>query len=230
MRGLIRNLAPDRFEDVIALVALYRPGPMRAGMHTLYADRKNGRAAVEVLHPDMAPILERSYGIMVYQEQVLQVAQVMAGYSMAEAENLRRAMGKKIPAVMRAEEEKFVAGCTARGTQRGTRQATLRPDRALRRLRVQPGPCRLLRAHRLSDGVAQGALPGRVHGGDAHRHEEGQGAHRGIPQRVPRHGRAGPHPRCEHLADGLLGVRGCDPVRAVCRPQRRRRSGRADHR
>ncbi len=115
MRGLIRNLAPDRFEDVIALVALYRPGPMRAGMHTLYADRKNGRAPVEVLHPDMAPILERSYGIMVYQEQVLQVAQVMAGYSMAEAENLRRAMGKKIPAVMRAEEEKFVAGCTARG-------------------------------------------------------------------------------------------------------------------
>ncbi|HEX2370479.1 MAG TPA: DNA polymerase III subunit alpha, partial [Acidimicrobiia bacterium] len=115
MRGLIRNLAPDRFEDVIALVALYRPGPMRAGMHTLYADRKNGRAAVEVLHPDMAPILDRSYGIMVYQEQVLQVAQVMAGYSMAEAENLRRAMGKKIPAVMRAEEEKFVAGCQARG-------------------------------------------------------------------------------------------------------------------
>ena len=67
----------------------------------------------------MAPILERSYGIMVYQEQVLQVAEVMAGYSMAEAENLRRAMGKKIPAVMRAEEEKFVAGCVGKGSQRG---------------------------------------------------------------------------------------------------------------
>ncbi len=208
MRGLIRNLAPDRFEDVIALVALYRPGPMRAGMHTLYADRKNGRAAVEVLHPDMAPILERSYGIMVYQEQVLQVAEVMAGYSMAEAENLRRAMGKKIPAVMRAEEEKFVAGCTARGHSEALGETTVRADRALRRLRVQPGPCRLLRAHRIPDGVAQGALPRRVHGGDAHRHQEGQGPDGGVPQRVPRHGCAGPHPRRQHVADGLLGVRG----------------------
>ncbi len=186
MRGLIRNLAPDRFEDVIALVALYRPGPMRAGMHTLYADRKNGRAAVEVLHPDMAPILERSYGIMVYQEQVLQVAQVMAGYSMAEAENLRTRHGQEDTggdARRGGEVRRRVPG---KGTQRGPWQTALRLDRALRRVRLQPRPCRLLRVDRIPDGMAEGALPRRIHGGDAHRHQEGQGPDRGLPQRVPR--------------------------------------------
>ncbi len=115
MRALIRSLRPDRFEDVIALVALYRPGPMGANMHNLYADRKNGRKAVEPLHPAITPFLEDTYQIMVYQEQVMQVAQEMAGYSMAEADNLRKAMGKKIKSVMDAEKAKFVAGCVATG-------------------------------------------------------------------------------------------------------------------
>ena len=115
MRALIRSLRPDRFEDVVALVALYRPGPMGANMHTLYADRKNGRKEVEPLHPAIAPLLEDTYQIMVYQEQVMQVAQAMAGYSMAEADNLRKAMGKKIKSVMDAEKAKFVAGCVATG-------------------------------------------------------------------------------------------------------------------
>ena len=115
MRSLIRSLKPDSFNDVIALVALYRPGPMGANMHNLYADRKNGRAPIEALHPALADKLADTYQIMVYQEQVMSVAQEMAGYSMIEADNLRRAMGKKIKSVMKAEEEKFVAGCVAHG-------------------------------------------------------------------------------------------------------------------
>ncbi len=115
MRALMRSLRPDRFEDIIALVSLYRPGPLGAGTHNLYADRKNGRVAVEYPHPDLEPILAETYGIMVYQEQVMQAAQIMAGYSMVEADTLRKAMGKKIPSVMARQEEQFVRGCAARG-------------------------------------------------------------------------------------------------------------------
>ena len=115
MRALIRSLRPDRFEDVIALVALYRPGPMGANMHNLYADRKNGRVKVEELHPALTEKLADTYQIMVYQEQVMMVAQEMAGYSMADADILRAAMGKKIKSVMEDEEAKFVRGCVEQG-------------------------------------------------------------------------------------------------------------------
>jgi DNA polymerase III subunit alpha len=115
MRALIRSLKPDSFDDVIALVALYRPGPMGANMHNLYAERKNSRAPVEELHPAVTDKLADTYQIMVYQEQVMMVAREIAGYSIADADNLRRAMGKKIKSVMAAEEEKFVAGCVDQG-------------------------------------------------------------------------------------------------------------------
>jgi len=115
MRALMRNLRPEEFEHLIALNALYRPGPLGAGMHTEYADRKNGRSDVEYLHQNLEPILKDSFGIMVYQEQVMQAARAMAGFSMAEADMLRKAMGKKIPSVMREQQEKFVAGCVAQG-------------------------------------------------------------------------------------------------------------------
>ncbi|MEN6311114.1 MAG: DNA polymerase III subunit alpha, partial [Acidobacteriota bacterium] len=115
MRALMRSLRPDRFEDIIALVSLYRPGPLGAGTHNLYADRKNGRVPVEFPHPDLAGVLSETYGIMVYQEQVMQAAEIMAGYSMVEADTLRKAMGKKIPAVMARQEEQFFQGCAAKG-------------------------------------------------------------------------------------------------------------------
>ncbi|MEE9183962.1 MAG: DNA polymerase III subunit alpha [Acidimicrobiia bacterium] len=113
MRALMRNLKPDQFGDIVALNALYRPGPLGAGMHNKYADRKNKREKVEYPHPDLEPVLSETYGIMVYQEQVMQVARTMAGFSMAEADSLRKAMGKKIPSVMAEQEEKFVKGCVA---------------------------------------------------------------------------------------------------------------------
>ncbi len=91
MRALIRSLAPTSFEDVAALVALYRPGPMAANMHNDYADRKNGRKAVQYLHPDAEEILRDTWGLMIYQESVMRIAQKFAGYSLAEADNLRKA-------------------------------------------------------------------------------------------------------------------------------------------
>ncbi|HKZ19451.1 MAG TPA: DNA polymerase III subunit alpha, partial [Acidimicrobiia bacterium] len=115
LRALVRSLAPDRFEDIVALVALYRPGPLGAQMHTAYADRKNGRSKVEYPHPALEPFLNNTYGIMVYQEQVMQAAQAMAGYTMAEADELRSAMGKKVKAKMAAHRQKFIAGCVKLG-------------------------------------------------------------------------------------------------------------------
>ena len=120
MRVLIGRLRPDRFDDLVALVALYRPGPMGANMHTLYADRKTGRATVKPLHPTLDELLDPTYQILVYQEQVMEVSRTMAGYTMEEADNLRKAMGKKIKSVMDAEETKFVEGCAARGHSRAT--------------------------------------------------------------------------------------------------------------
>ena len=96
MRALMRSLAPTSFDDVAALVALYRPGPMAANMHNDYADRKNGRKPVTYLHPDLEELLGDTYGLMIYQESVMRVAQKFAGYSLAEADNLRKACGKKI--------------------------------------------------------------------------------------------------------------------------------------
>ncbi|MGQ0743131.1 MAG: DNA polymerase III subunit alpha [Acidimicrobiales bacterium] len=115
MRTLMRSLAPTSFEDIAALVALYRPGPMAANMHNDYADRKNGRKPITYLHPDLAGILGDTQGLMIYQESMMRVAQHFAGYSLEEAENLRKACGKKIRAMIALEREKFVAGCVATG-------------------------------------------------------------------------------------------------------------------
>ncbi|MEN8113407.1 MAG: DNA polymerase III subunit alpha, partial [Actinomycetota bacterium] len=115
MRALMRNLKPEVFDHLVALNALYRPGPLGAGMHLEYADRKNGKASVEFPHDDLADVLSDTFGIMVYQEQVMETAQKMAGFTMGEADMLRKAMGKKIPAVMKEQEQKFVAGCVDSG-------------------------------------------------------------------------------------------------------------------
>ncbi|MCH2431064.1 MAG: DNA polymerase III subunit alpha, partial [Acidimicrobiales bacterium] len=115
MRALMRSLVPTSFEDVAALVALYRPGPMAANMHNDYADRKNGRQRVVHLHPDAEEILGDTYGLMIYQESVMRVAQKFAGYSLAEADNLRKACGKKDRELMQQERAAFVGGCEATG-------------------------------------------------------------------------------------------------------------------
>jgi DNA polymerase-3 subunit alpha len=115
MRTTLRALAPTSFDDVAALVALYRPGPMAANMHRDYPELKNGRKKLEYLHPDMEAILGDTYGLMLYQESVMRVAQKFAGYSLEEADNLRKACGKKIRKLIAAEREKFIAGCETNG-------------------------------------------------------------------------------------------------------------------
>ncbi|MGH9233221.1 MAG: DNA polymerase III subunit alpha, partial [Acidimicrobiales bacterium] len=115
MRALIRSLAPTCFEDVAALVALYRPGPMAANMHNDYADRKNGRKPVEYLHPDAEEVLGDTWGLMIFQESVMRIAQQFAGYSLAEADNLRKAAGKKKRDIMAAERTRFVESCERTG-------------------------------------------------------------------------------------------------------------------
>jgi DNA polymerase-3 subunit alpha len=115
MRALMRALAPTSFDDVAALVALYRPGPMAANMHNDYADRKNGRKPISYLHPDAEEILGPTYGLCIYQEGLMRVAQKFAGYSLADADLLRKATGKKDRAVMAKERERFVEGCERTG-------------------------------------------------------------------------------------------------------------------
>ncbi|MCK5521944.1 MAG: DNA polymerase III subunit alpha [Thiomargarita sp.] len=117
IKKLIRRLRPDCFEEIIALVALYRPGPLQSGMVDDFIERKQGRAKVEYPHPDLAPILKPTYGVMVYQEQVMQIAQVLAGYSLGGADLLRRAMGKKIAKEMDKQRSVFVEGATKRGVK-----------------------------------------------------------------------------------------------------------------
>ncbi|HEV2614407.1 MAG TPA: DNA polymerase III subunit alpha [Gammaproteobacteria bacterium] len=115
MKDLVKRLQPDNFEEIIALVALFRPGPLQSGMVEDFINRKHGRAKVHYFHPDIEPILKPTYGVIVYQEQVMQIAQVLAGYTLGSADLLRRAMGKKKAEEMAQQREIFVNGAKARG-------------------------------------------------------------------------------------------------------------------
>ncbi|RPG44920.1 MAG: DNA polymerase III subunit alpha [Gammaproteobacteria bacterium TMED112] len=111
MMDLIKRMKPENFSDITALVALYRPGPLNSGMADDYINRKNGRESIAYQHPDLKKVLNETYGVFVYQEQVMEAAQVLAAYSLGDADNLRRAMGKKKADVMEAEKSVFVNGC-----------------------------------------------------------------------------------------------------------------------
>ena len=120
MKKYLSKLQPTNIEDVIAMCALYRPGPLDAGMVEMYIDRKHGREEVIYDHPNLEPILENTNGVIVYQEQVMQISQVMAGYSLGGADMLRRAMGKKKPEEMAKQRDIFVTGATAQGIDETT--------------------------------------------------------------------------------------------------------------
>jgi DNA polymerase III subunit alpha len=120
LKKLIRQLQPDCFDEIIALVALYRPGPLQSGMVDDFIKRKKGEAKVEYPHPDLAHILKPTYGVIVYQEQVMQIAQILAGYTLGGADLLRRAMGKKVPAEMAKQRSVFEDGAVARGVEKKT--------------------------------------------------------------------------------------------------------------
>ncbi len=115
MKKLIKRLQPDSFDELIALVALFRPGPLQSGMVDDYIERKHGRASVHYFHPRLEPILRPTYGVILYQEQVMQIAQTLAGYTLGAADLLRRAMGKKKPEEMAQQREIFTSGAVAQG-------------------------------------------------------------------------------------------------------------------
>ena len=122
MRDLIKRMRPDQFDDLVALVALFRPGPLQSGMVDDFITRKHAtnKADIDYLHPDLKPVLEETYGVILYQEQVMQIAQVLAGYTLGGADLLRRAMGKKNPEKMAEQREIFVTGATERGVAEKT--------------------------------------------------------------------------------------------------------------
>jgi DNA polymerase-3 subunit alpha len=119
MKDLVRRLQPDRFEEIVALVALFRPGPLQSGMVDDFINRKHGRGEgpIDYLHPRLEPILKPTYGVILYQEQVMQIAQVLAGYTLGGADLLRRAMGKKKAEEMALQRSVFVRGATERGVR-----------------------------------------------------------------------------------------------------------------
>jgi DNA polymerase-3 subunit alpha len=117
MKDLVRKLVPDSFNEIVALVALFRPGPLESGMVDTYIDCKHGRQTARYPHPALEPILRPTYGVILYQEQVMQIAQLLAGYTLGAADILRRAMGKKKPAEMAKQRIIFVEGAMARGVE-----------------------------------------------------------------------------------------------------------------
>jgi DNA polymerase-3 subunit alpha len=118
MRETLRKARPQRFEDLIALNALYRPGPLKGGVVDDFIDRRHGRKAIEYEVPQLEPILRETYGVIAYQEQVMRIARDLGGFTMGEADLLRKAMGKKNVEVMKAQRDRFVAGATTRGISR----------------------------------------------------------------------------------------------------------------
>ena len=118
MKNLIKRMRPSTFTDLIALVALYRPGPLESGMVNDFVDGKHGKKEVKYLLPQLEPILKETYGVIVYQEQVMKIAQELAGYSLGEGDLLRRAMGKKVAEVMDAQKERFMSGALERDIPR----------------------------------------------------------------------------------------------------------------
>jgi DNA polymerase-3 subunit alpha len=117
MRDLVKRMQPDHFDDLVALVALFRPGPLQSGMVEDFIARKHdaSKMHIDYLHPDLTPVLRETYGVILYQEQVMQIAQVLAGYTLGEADLLRRAMGKKKPEEMAKQREVFLNGAVKRG-------------------------------------------------------------------------------------------------------------------
>ena len=155
------QLRPRCFEDLVAALALYRPGPLDSGMvERLHQAQARQGADHATPHPALEPILRETYGVIVYQEQVMQIAQALAGYSLGDADNLRRAMGKKKAEEMAKERERFLDGRAAQRTTDGeARGDDLRPDGDVRGLRLQQEPLGRLRAHHLPDRLPEGALP-----------------------------------------------------------------------
>ena len=175
MRDIVIKMKPQCFEDLIALVALYRPGPLGSGMVDDFIKRKKGATKITYELPALEPILKDTYGVIVYQEQVMQIARTLAGYSLGGADLLRRSMGKKDPEVMAREKVPFLEGRGKAGDQPKEGRGDLRPHGQVRRVRIQQVPQRGLRPRLLPDRVPEGPLSRGIHGRPAHERGPGHG-------------------------------------------------------
>ena len=228
MRDALRRVRPTDFDDIVALVALYRPGAMR--FIDDYASGKRDPTSVRYADPRLRPIAESTYGCCIYQEQLMEIAKQMAGFSPAQADDLRKAVGKKKRDLMAQMKDKFLAGLAESGTDRRVAQDLWSLMTAAADYSFNRSSRRLLRADRLPDGLPEGQLPGRVHGGgdllgDV---DEGQGAVLRQPLRGD--GDRGAAARRQLLRPRLRGQRQVDPVRARRRQERRPCGGPGDHR
>ena len=200
MRDTLRKAKPQRFDDLIALNALYRPGPLRGGVVDDYIARKHGRVEIKYQVPQLEPILRETYGVIAYQEQVMRIASDLAGFTLGEADLLRKAMGKKDADVMQAQRERFMDGAKTRGIAEKKAAKIFDLMEYLRRLRLQQVALDDLRAARVPDGVPEGELPVALHGGAA---DDRVAEHRQagvLSGRVPRPRRAGAAARRQRAA------------------------------
>ena len=227
-------MKPDAFNDISAVIALYRPGPMGANSHINYAQRKNGLQPIEYLHPELAealePVLGETYGLIVYQEQVVEIACQLAGYTHGLGRPAPQGDGQEEEGRARRRVRGLREGHAGQGILARLDQGTVGHAGPVLRLRLQQGTHGDVRPAGLLDRVPEGALPHRVHGGAAHVGAGRQGQDGGVPQRLP-------SPRYQRAATGRQRVGGGvhpdrqgHPVRADGRPQRRRQRGRGNRR
>ncbi len=188
IRDLLVKMKPDRFADIIATNALYRPGPLNGGMVNEYVDVKNGRKQASYLHPVLREVLEETYGVMVYQEQVMRILNRLGGIELSRAYATIKAISKKKADVIAESRGQFVLGAVERGLGQGKGAQDLRPDRVFRRLRLQQVAQHGLCSAGLPDGLPEGSLPDRVHGrgavfrdGRYRARQVFRRAHRGLP-------------------------------------------------
>ena len=165
IRDLLVKMKPDRFADIIATNALYRPGPLNGGMVDEYVDVKNGRKQASYLHPVLKDVLEETYGVMVYQEQVMRILNRLGGIELSQAYGTIKAISKKKADVIARSRDQFIKGALRQGLDREQVGEDLRADRAFRWLRIQQVAQHGLCLGRVSDSLLEGPLPDRVHGG-----------------------------------------------------------------
>ena len=229
MRKLIGRLKPDCFEDLIACLALYRPGPLESGMADMFIRRKHGQEKIEYAHASLEPILRDTYGCIVYQEQVMLISNMLSGFSLNEADNLRKAMGKKQPEIM----NKFRGAVRER-----RRQERLRPvgssghlgqHRQVRGLWLQQVPLDGLRADHLADRLPEGPPSHRVRCREHVVRDAELRQDQGVPRRRAQLEHPGPAARHRALGVGVPPGRRRDPLR-IRRHQGHRREGDRGHR
>ena len=183
--------------------ALYRPGPME--MIGDFIARKHGQQKISYPHPKLEPILKETYGVIVYQEQVMKIASEIGGLSLAKADLMRRAMGKKDAKLMADMKKEFVDGAVRLDVPEEVRGRDLRPHREVREVRLQQVAQRRVFGHRLSDRLSEGALSGRVHGRNADVRDRGYGQDRSADRRLPEGRHPGAPAGYQRKREGLHG-------------------------